>query len=210
MAVLAVQFPHFLKLFVFCQSGAHFASPWQTQVYFLLGLNTCRSQMKATAPRESSGSHQLVDEVVLCSSGQILKGLCALNWRSKSAEEGKWRKELKVHLTEEYFLTLLSALLPQAELGVSTSCVHLTSYCVGMVLTRYLSLPLSNMGSLRQGQRSVHLHIAGMQHGVWQWGQEKFIFSLLCVRHCTSAQGYNGAAYFYTLRNLESNQDMDA
>lgn len=79
MAVLEVQFPHFLKLFVFCQSGAHFASPWQTQVYFLLGLNTCGSQMKETAPRESSGSHQLVAEVVLCFSGQGLKGLCVLN-----------------------------------------------------------------------------------------------------------------------------------
>lgn len=79
MAVLAVQFPHFLKLFVFCQSGAHFASPWQTQVYFLLGLNICGSQMRETAPRESSGSHQLVDEVVLCFSSQVLEGLCVLN-----------------------------------------------------------------------------------------------------------------------------------
>lgn len=131
MAALAVQFPYFLKLFVFCQSEAHFASPWQTQVYFLLGLNTCGSQMRETAPRESSGSHQLVDEVVLCFSSQVLEGLCVLNWRSKSTEEGKGRKELKVHPMEEYFLILLSALLLQAELVVSTSCVPLTSYCVG-------------------------------------------------------------------------------
>ena len=65
MAALATQFPHFLKLFVFYQSGAHFASPWQTQVYFLLGFHTCGSQMKGTAPWESFGFHQPVDEVVL-------------------------------------------------------------------------------------------------------------------------------------------------
>ena len=89
MAVLAVQFSPFLRLFVFCQSGAHVASPWQTQVYFHLGLNIHGSQMKDAAPRESLGIHQLVNEVALCLCSQVLKELCFLNLRSKSAEKGK-------------------------------------------------------------------------------------------------------------------------
>lgn len=63
---------------------------------------------------------------------------------------------------EKCFLILLPAHLPQAQLGVSTSCVHLKACCVGVELTRCLGLPLSNMGSLRQGQHSGHLHIVGM------------------------------------------------
>lgn len=97
MAALAVQFPHFLKRFVFCQSEAHFASPWHTKGYFLLGLNICGSQIKEWAPRESFEFQQLVSEGVLCLSSQVLKRLCFLNWRRKRAEKGKWRKELKVH-----------------------------------------------------------------------------------------------------------------
>lgn len=78
MARLAVRFPHFLKLFVFCPSGVHFASPWQAQEPFLLGLNACGSQMKETAPREGLGSHQLIDEVVLCFSSPVLKDCVSL------------------------------------------------------------------------------------------------------------------------------------
>lgn len=52
MVALAAPFPHFLKLFVFCQSGAHFASPWQAQMYFLLGLNTLRK------PDDRNGSQR--------------------------------------------------------------------------------------------------------------------------------------------------------
>lgn len=128
MAVLAVQFPHFLKRFVFCQSEAHFASPWQTKGYFLLGLNICGSQIKEWAPRESFEFQQLVGEGVLCLSSQVLKRLCFLNWRRKSAEKGKWSKELKVHFIWGAFSILPSALLPQAELVVFTFYVHLISY----------------------------------------------------------------------------------
>ena len=78
MAALAVQFPQFLKIFVFCQSGTHFASPWQTQVYFLLGFHTCGSQMKGTARRESFGFHQSIDEVVLCLSVRFLRDCVSL------------------------------------------------------------------------------------------------------------------------------------
>lgn len=79
----------FKSFFVFCQSGAHFASPWQTQVYFLLGSNTCGSQMKETAPRESLGFQQPVDEAALCLSPRFLRDRVSLLEEVKVQKEGR-------------------------------------------------------------------------------------------------------------------------
>lgn len=77
-AACVVRFPHSLKHFVFCQSGAHFASPWQGQVYFLLGLNIFGSQMKETVPRESFRFHQIIREVVCAHAVKVLRDCFSL------------------------------------------------------------------------------------------------------------------------------------
>lgn len=78
MAACVVRFPHSLKHFVFCQSGAHFASPWQGQVYFLLGLNIFGSQMKETVPRESFRFPQIIREGVCAHAIKVLRDCFSL------------------------------------------------------------------------------------------------------------------------------------
>lgn len=97
-------------------------------------------------------------------------------------------KERVGDLPHGQVLALPLAFLPLAELVVSISCVHLTSFCVGAGFTRCTRPPLSKVGSPRQGQRSVHLCIAGMWQGVCRSGQEKFVFYLLCVRYGSSSR----------------------
>ena len=111
-AALATQFPHFLKLFVFYQSGAHFASPWQTQVYFLLGFHTCGSQMKGTAPWESFGFHQPVDEVVLHLSVRFSRNCISLIEEVKVQKRVSEEKHSRFASFEKYFGIHLSSLPP--------------------------------------------------------------------------------------------------
>lgn len=102
-AALAAQFPHFLKLFVFYQSGAHFASPWQTRVYFLLGFHTCGSQMKGTAPQESFEFHQPVDEVILHLSVRFLRDFISLIEEVKVQKRRSEKKSSSFASFEKYF-----------------------------------------------------------------------------------------------------------
>lgn len=77
-AACVVRFPHSLKHFVFCQSGAHFASPWQGQVYFLLGLNIFGSQMRETVPREGFRFPQIIREGVCAHAVKVLRDCFSL------------------------------------------------------------------------------------------------------------------------------------
>lgn len=107
-----LQFPHFLKLFVFYKSGVHFASPWQTQVYFLLGFHTCRSQMKGTALWESFRFHQPADEVVLHLSVRFSRDCISLIEEVKVQKRVSEEKPSRFASSEKYFGIHLSSLAP--------------------------------------------------------------------------------------------------
>lgn len=74
--------------------------------------------MKETSPRERFGFYQLIDEVVLCLSSQVLKEFCSLIEGVKVQKRVSEEKSGRFTSFREYCLILPSALLPQAELAV--------------------------------------------------------------------------------------------
>lgn len=116
---------------------------------------------------------------------QVFKGLCFLNWRSRSAEEDKWRKELKVCLIWGVFLDP-SLYSPPPRLSWRVPhpmCISYLTVCV-CGFARYCLM----RALLSQSQYHVYLHISSLEQGVWQSGQDTFIVHLLCARHRASSR----------------------
>lgn len=149
-------------------------------MYFLLGLNTWgTSQMKETVPGESWRFHRLIDEIVLCLSSQVLKWLCSLSRRSKSVEEGKWKKELRVPFIWRLFSESSLCSSPSDWFGgFHIPCAADTLLC-GVGFTRYVKSPPAWYGLPQAGPRECLSLYFWHIEGVWQSCQETFVFYLL-------------------------------